>query len=326
MKRLWKSPICLRVSNSIIIKKMQIPFFSFRPQTRKTAVAESSTRNPLSSTLTPGVGVGGWGVGMGVWGWGVGVLGVGWRGGEGGWGVGGEVGWGWGVGVGGWGGGGVGVGVGWPSACVVLNGVHRLLKAFCDALKWVIMQTFISWWHFALGRSQAKFLNNADVFWRQFSQLPMCCNHKLESLYTLKSLHLLPHYLCLIAITDPKHVLSWTVLTARLLTACLWSPPDGHAVAIYLWKVMMIYHMRALCVSSGERCKNAYERLNLIAPKCYTAIVQRMGKVFHVEIERPHLKFYTNYLTHTLKNVTLCGDCLCNTGTFSPVMYFYARI
>ena len=55
------------------------------------------------------------------------------------------------------------------------------------------------------------------------------------------------------------------------------------------------------------RFKNAYEFVNLGALKMSTLynirIVQCMGKIFCVEIQRYTLKYYTKYLIHTMKDV-----------------------
>ena len=58
---------------------------------------------------------------------------------------------------------------------------------------------------------------------------------------------------------------------------------------------------------SGGRFKNAYELLNLRAlniPMLYkNRIFQCMSKIFCVEFQRVPLKFHTQYLTHTLKDM-----------------------
>ena len=66
-----------------------------------------------------------------------------------------------------------------------------------------------------------------------------------------------------------------------------------------------LYWFRALC--SGGRFNNTYELLNLRALKFWYVnkihIFQCMGKIFCVEFQRYPLKFYTKYLTHTLKDM-----------------------
>ena len=57
----------------------------------------------------------------------------------------------------------------------------------------------------------------------------------------------------------------------------------------------------------GGRFNNTYELLNLRALKIFMLyknhIFQCMGKIFCVEFQRVPLKFHTQYLTHTLKDV-----------------------
>ena len=57
----------------------------------------------------------------------------------------------------------------------------------------------------------------------------------------------------------------------------------------------------------GERFKDAYELLNLRAPKISMQyknhVFHCMGKICCVEFQRVPLKFHTKYLTHTLKDV-----------------------
>ena len=62
-----------------------------------------------------------------------------------------------------------------------------------------------------------------------------------------------------------------------------------------------------IIVGSEGRFKNTYELLNLRALKYSLVnkihIFQCMGEIFCVEFQRYPLKFYTKYLTHTLKGM-----------------------
>ena len=66
-----------------------------------------------------------------------------------------------------------------------------------------------------------------------------------------------------------------------------------------------LLHLTEESSNSGAHFKNTYELLNLRALKFSPVnkfhIFQCMGKIFCVELQRIHLKFHTQYLTHTVK-------------------------
>ena len=73
-------------------------------------------------------------------------------------------------------------------------------------------------------------------------------------------------------------------------------------------KLLALFRAMSLLLgSSGGRFKNTYELLNLrvlkISKLHKNHIFQCMGKIVCVEFQRVPLKFHTNYLTHTLKDV-----------------------
>ena len=77
----------------------------------------------------------------------------------------------------------------------------------------------------------------------------------------------------------------------------------GVCVSLQVMNIMT--SSNAMNTLSGGRFKNAYQLLNLRAPKMSVlgknCIFQCMGKIFCVEFQRYPLKFHTKYLIHTLK-------------------------
>ena len=83
-----------------------------------------------------------------------------------------------------------------------------------------------------------------------------------------------------------------------------------HDVMWYIYPFFR-YALQLMTLAShacyGGRIKNEHELLNLRALKISmfykNHIFQCMGKIFSVEFQRVPLKFHTNYLVHTLKDV-----------------------
>ena len=85
-----------------------------------------------------------------------------------------------------------------------------------------------------------------------------------------------------------------------------WNEQCGKLCVHIAEKSAVLRRIRSF-VKSGGRFKNTYELLNLRALKFSPGnkihTFQCMGKIFCVEFQRYPLKFYTKYLTHTLKDM-----------------------